>query len=69
MPVFGSATRLCATCSRWGGPRDPGRIFPAPFVWVTDLNAKGVCFGGAFFNMPMSHSAVCGKYLKWEVLR
>ena len=69
MPVFGSEMRLCGTCARWGGQRDPGRIFPAPFVTITDLKAKGRCLGGGFLNAPMSSTAVCEKYVKWEVLR
>lgn len=68
MSSFSNTQKLCGTCARWTGPRDPGRISPAMFVQVPE-NAKGKCMGGGFNQLQMLALQSCSQYLKWPVLR
>jgi len=67
MITWGSSTKICATCSLWGGMRDLGKIVPAPFVRA-DANARGRCLGGGYPNLDMAPGASCSKYVKWPAL-
>lgn len=69
MSSFGCDMKVCGTCDRWSGPRDPGRIIPSAFVWVEASTDKGMCFGGGFANMKMAAMASCSKHEKWNVLK
>lgn len=69
MNTYSKEMPVCATCERWGGPRDPGRIVPSCTVWVENPQQKGSCYGGAFHNLPMLPAASCSRYAKWGVLK
>lgn len=69
MSTYSKDMPVCATCDRWGGSRDPGRLIPSYTVWITDAASRGMCYGGAFSNMPMLPAASCSKHEKWNVLK
>lgn len=69
MLTYSKDMPVCATCDRWGGPRDPGRIIPSWTVWIDGAMPRGTCYGGAFQNLAMSPAASCSRYVKWNVLR
>lgn len=66
---FSNLMKVCATCSVWGGIRDPGGCVPSYFVLVDSWDHKGKCFGGRFANLPTGPAGGCDKYTKWPVLR
>lgn len=61
-------TKLCSTCSRWGGPREAVSPYPAYFVRV-EVYSKGLCMGGGFSYAETNYTALCHAWKKWEVLR
>jgi len=63
-----SSTKLCSTCSLWGGPREAMRPYPAYFVRFDDCS-KGLCMGGRFNYAETTCITVCGAWKKWDVLR
>lgn len=69
MHTYSKEMPVCATCQRWGGSRDPGRIIPFCTVWVVNTEQKGNCHGGSFHNLQMPPAASCSRYEKWGVLK
>lgn len=65
--TIGKTWKCCATCSRWGGTRDPGIIIPS--ITITfDMNQKGRCYGGGYRNLDMNGMAHCGQWMKWAAV-
>lgn len=69
MHTYSKEMPVCATCQRWGGARNPGRIVPSCTVWVENVQPEGLCYGGTFHNLQMAPGASCSRYEKWGVLK
>lgn len=65
--VCSSKDHRCATCGKWGGPRDTGQLVRPTFVKF-DVHTKGKCIGGGFANMQMGPMANCSGWVKWAPL-
>ncbi len=69
MVGFSNLMKVCATCSLWGGVRDPGGYVPSYFVRVDSADLRGKCYGGRFANVLTAPASGCDKYVKWPALR
>lgn len=66
---YPSSYEYCATCSYWGGKRQPDS--PKTRVIVDSSSAKGKCLlqSGPNKGQDMSMEKKCGKWEKWKALK
>lgn len=67
---YNSMSKVCATCSYWGGSRDLKQY--GDYVELDSPMQTGACYNhnsGWFNGSPVQASSYCRCWIKWSALR
>jgi hypothetical protein len=66
MPIQAALLHRCASCNRWGGPRQIGTA-PQTVEIASELTT-GLCVGGPWNGSERRARSACGQWAVWPAL-